>query len=294
MELHQIRYFLAVCDLLNFTRAAERCNVSQPSLTRAIKNLEEELGGSLFRRERRLTHMTELGRLMRPHLQQVYASTIAAKDEAQKFGTLDKAPLRIGVMCTISPARLVRLIALVEQRIPNLELSLREAKGGVIVEEMMAGEMDVAILGLPNLPDRFDTVPLYEERYVVAFPPGHRFEEMTVVPMPEMSDENYLQRANCEFTANFSTFGIERPYSHLNVRYRSEREEWIQAMILAGLGCSFMPEYMPLFPGLRTRVLTEPEVKREIKLVTVAGRQYTPATQMFMDLAKTYDWHKGV
>jgi DNA-binding transcriptional LysR family regulator len=88
MELHQIRYFLAVCDLLNFTRAAERCNVSQPSLTRAIKNLEEELGGSLFRRERRLTHMTELGRLMRPHLQQVYTSTIVAKDEAQKFGTL--------------------------------------------------------------------------------------------------------------------------------------------------------------------------------------------------------------
>jgi len=294
MELHQIRYFLAVCDLLNFTRAAERCHVSQPSLTRAIKNLEDELGGSLFRRERRLTHMTELGRLMRPHLQQVYTSTIAAKDEAQKFGTLEKAPLRIGIMCTISPVRLVRLIALIEQRIPNLELSLREAKGGVIVEEMMSGEMDVAILGLPNLPDRFDTIPLYNERYVVAFPPGHRFEQMTVVPMAEMSDENYLQRVNCEFSANFSTFGIERPYSHLNVRYRSEREEWIQAMILAGLGCSFMPEYMPLFPGLRTRVLTDPEVEREIKLVTVSGRQYTPATRMFMDLAKAYDWHKGV
>jgi DNA-binding transcriptional LysR family regulator len=150
------------------------------------------------------------------------------------------------------------------------------------------------ILGLPNLPDRFDTVPLYDERYVVAFPPGHRFEGLTVVPMGEMSDENYLQRANCEFSANFSTFGIERPYSHLNVRYRSEREEWIQAMILAGLGCSFMPEYMPLFPGLRTRVLTEPEVKREIKLVTVAGRQYSPATRMFMELANAYDWHKGV
>jgi hypothetical protein len=55
-----------------------------------------------------------------------------------------------------------------------------------------------------------------------------------------------------------------------------------------------MPEYMPLFPGLRTRVLTEPEVKREIKLVTVAGRQYSPATRMFMELANAYDWHKGV
>ena len=294
MELYQIRYFLAVCDKLNFTRAAENCNVSQPALTRAIKHLEDELGGALFRRERRLTHLTELGRLMQPHLQQVYRSAMAAKEEALKFETLEKAPLHVGIMCTISPIRLVGLIALVERRIPNLELALREAKGSVLVEEMLAGEMDVAILGLPNLPERFDAIPLYTERYVVAFPPGHRFEHMASVPLAEMSNENYLQRANCEFTANFEAFGIERPYANLKVRYRSEREEWIQAMILSGLGCSFMPEYMPLFPRLKTRVLTEPEVKREIKIVTIAGRQFTPATRMFIQLARTYDWHKGV
>lgn len=294
MELHQIRYFLAVCDAMNFTRAAERCHVSQPSLTRAIKNLEDELGGALFRRERRLTHMTDLGRLMRPHLQQVYSSTLAAKEEAEKFGTLEKAPLRIGIMCTISPARLVRLIALVEERIPNLELFLREDKGSVLVDEMMAGEMDAAILGLPNLPDRLDATELYSERYVVAFPPGHRFEQLNAVRMSEMTGENYLQRINCEFSEYFATCGVERPFTNLNIRYRSEREEWIQAMILAGLGCAFMPEYMPLFPGLSTRILTDPEVKRNISLVTVAGRQFTPATRMFVQLVRAYDWHRGV
>jgi DNA-binding transcriptional LysR family regulator len=294
MELHQVRYFLAVCDTLNFTRAAERCNVSQPSLTRAIKNLEDELGGSLFRRERRLTHMTDLGRLMRPHLKQVYDSTLAAKEEAEKFGTLEKAPLRLGVMCTISPVRLVRLISSLEARIPNLDLHLREAKGSVLVDEMMAGEMDVAILGLPALPDRLDTVPLYSERYVVAFPSGHRFEEMNAVPMSAMSGENYLQRINCEFSANFDATGIERPFSGLNVRYRSEREEWIQAMILAGMGCAFMPESMPLFPGLKTRMLIEPEVKRDIKIATVAGRQFTPATRTFIEIAQQYDWQRGI
>ena len=71
MEMHQIRYFLAVCETLNFTRAAEACNVSQPSLTRAIKGLEDELGGPLFRRERNNTHLTGLGEMMRPHLTQV-------------------------------------------------------------------------------------------------------------------------------------------------------------------------------------------------------------------------------
>ena len=71
MEMHQVRYFVALCETLNFTRAAEKCNVTQPSLTRAIKLLEEELGGPLFNRERNQTHLTELGRLMEPHLREV-------------------------------------------------------------------------------------------------------------------------------------------------------------------------------------------------------------------------------
>ena len=74
MEMHQARYFLAVCETLNFTRAAEQCHVAQPSLTKAIKKLEDELGGELFRRERARTHLTDLGRMMKPHLEQVVES----------------------------------------------------------------------------------------------------------------------------------------------------------------------------------------------------------------------------
>ena len=72
MEIHQVRYFLAVVETLNFTKAAERCNVSQPALTRAIQLLEHELGGLLFRRERANTHLTELGRMVLPHLKQSF------------------------------------------------------------------------------------------------------------------------------------------------------------------------------------------------------------------------------
>ena len=82
MEMHQIRYFLAACETLNFTRAAERCDVSVPSLTRAIHMLEEELGGQLFRRERHLTHLTDLGRLMQQHLSQAREATEAAQRAA--------------------------------------------------------------------------------------------------------------------------------------------------------------------------------------------------------------------
>ncbi len=85
MKMHQVRYFLAVCEGFNFTRAAEACHVAQPSLTAAIKKLEAELGGELFRRERSRTHLTELGKLMKPHLETIYGASEAEKGDAGGF-----------------------------------------------------------------------------------------------------------------------------------------------------------------------------------------------------------------
>ena len=84
MEMHQVRYFLAVAQELNFSRAAEKCNVSQPSLSRAIQQLEGELGGQLFHRERHLTHLTDLGQMVRPHLETVYNAAVKAKSLSQR------------------------------------------------------------------------------------------------------------------------------------------------------------------------------------------------------------------
>ena len=110
--MHQVRYFLALCETLNFTRAAEKCNVSQPSLTRAVKGLEDELGGPLFHRERNNTHLTELGRSVHPFLMQVAQQLEQAKARARDYIKLEDAPLRLGVMHSIGPAK---LIALMEQ-----------------------------------------------------------------------------------------------------------------------------------------------------------------------------------
>ena len=103
MEMHQVRYFLAVTRLLNFTRAAEECNVAQPSLTRAIKQLEEELGQELFRRERNLTHLTEFGRRMTPFLQQCYDSALAAKTLASSLKKGAVAPLALAISRSCQP-----------------------------------------------------------------------------------------------------------------------------------------------------------------------------------------------
>ena len=85
MEMHQVRYFLAVAQELNFSRAAESCNVSQPSLSRAIQQLEGELGGRPFHRERQFTHLTDLGQMVRPHLELVYNAAVKAKRLSQEL-----------------------------------------------------------------------------------------------------------------------------------------------------------------------------------------------------------------
>ena len=85
MDIHHIRYFLAVCETRNFTRAAEKCNVTQPALSRAIQQLEDEVGGLLFRRERNLTHITDLGALLRPRFQQILDELSGVRQEASQF-----------------------------------------------------------------------------------------------------------------------------------------------------------------------------------------------------------------
>jgi LysR family hydrogen peroxide-inducible transcriptional activator len=146
MEMHQIRYFLAVAETLNFTRAAELCNVSQPALSRAVQQLEEEVGGLLFRRERNQTHLTDLGLLLRPRLQSVLENTREAKQAAQRFLTLDEAHVTLGVMCTIGPRRFMGLLADFQARHPGIELRLIEGVPDTLGERLATGELDLAIM----------------------------------------------------------------------------------------------------------------------------------------------------
>ena len=290
MEMHQIRYFLAVSETLNFTRAAKQCHVTQPALTRGVQKLEQELGGPLFRRERNLTHLTELGRMMRPYLDQTLANVSAAKVAADGLQNLSDAPLNLGIMCTIGPNRLIELMSTFISELPGVELSLIEAVPEQLIDRLMQGELEVALFGLPTeLPDRFERRRLFSERYVVAFPPGHRFEKQNSVSLGDMHGEPYLVRLNCEYSEYIGKLLDEQGVS-LNVRYRSEREDWIQSMILAGMGCTFMPEYLPMYPNLPRRLITEPELTREIELVTVRGRRFSPAVAAFVRMAQTIGW----
>src|ERR1700743_658868 len=114
--MHQVRYFLAVAELLNFSRAAEKCKVTQPSLSRAIRALEAEFGGPLFRREGRNSHLSDLGRMVHPHLEQVYAESLAAQQLAKKFSTTKTSLLKLGITRTTAPDEIVDLISTIRRK----------------------------------------------------------------------------------------------------------------------------------------------------------------------------------
>lgn len=291
MEVQEIRYFLALCDTLNFTRASERCNVSQPALTRAIQNLEGKLGGPLLHRERANTHLTELGRIMEPYFRQVFLQMEEARERAQSYVRLDAGRLTIGLMCTIGPHRLINLFSDFIKSHSGVEIYLRDASASALEELLTKGEIDVAIFCRPDdLDDRFHTLPLYSERFVVAIGPGHPFERLNAVRVADLHQQNYLARANCEYYDYLR--GVREQIGGVDLKrlYTSERDDWVQCMVTAGLGFTYIPEYAVTVPGLVTRPLIEPEVSRTVNLVTVRGRPHSTAVGAFMRAAKHYRW----
>lgn len=294
MEMHQIRYFLAVAEELNFTRAAEKCHVAQPSLTRAIKLLEEEMGGALFHRERANTHLTELGQSVRPHLQDALVQSEAAKRAAHNFKTLQKSNLKLGVMCTIAPAELVNLISAIRARHPGIEVEMVDASARELNDKLIEGEIDVAIYCLPSdeTSDKLLLRPLFCERMMIVLHPEHRLATRNAIRVVDLDGERYVNRAKCEFRGYVGGFFSEQGV-HCEVVFRSERDDWVLAMIASGQGFGFMPASCISIAGVVARPLVEPEIWREVNLVTVRGRPHSPALAAFVKQAAQVDWTGG-
>jgi DNA-binding transcriptional LysR family regulator len=290
MELYQIRYFVAVCQTLSFARAAERCGISSPSLTRAVQKLEQELGGLLIRRERRLTHLTELGQLVRPKLEKVLANAERTKTAAHQFLNVEEKPLRLGLMPSVGPLRLVPFLARFGAQHPEIELALVEGDAARL-EELLLGEgLDVALAGrLGPANWRLRHCRLYRESVVVVFPAGHPFERREAVRLIDLKGENFLLRANCEkcplVLESCSKQGFQP-----KIVYRSEREDWVQMLVAAGLGVTLMPENMHLGHGTLARPLIQPELFRDVSLVTVAGRPHNPPLRRLIRAICGYEW----
>jgi DNA-binding transcriptional LysR family regulator len=293
MEMQQIRYFTALVETLNFTRAAEACNVTQPALTRSIQNLEGELGGPLFHRERGNTHLSELGRIMAPYFENIREKAHKAKDAAKAFEALERVRLKIGVMCTIGPGTISAFLMRFCEEHPEVEIDVVDRSAGALGDMLVKGDLEIALFAIPgDLDERFHGLPLFDERFVFVAPHNHRLAKLNEVPCRELNGEPYVNRANCEFYDLVHEEFVNRGIRTRKV-FSSERNDWVLAMIRAGMGFGYFPEFSVIDQNVDVRPLVDPEFVRTTNLVTVRGRVHSPAVGAFVRQASNQKWRKN-
>ena len=142
MDFRQIRYFLALAGTLNFTRAAEQCNVTQPTLTNAIKRLEEELGGELIHRDGKDSRLTKLGQTLRAQFEKIEETRTSLKRTAQEFASGEGGELNIGVMCTVGPIKLAKFLDEFQMQNSKIKLYLHDVTPSSISQLLLTSALE--------------------------------------------------------------------------------------------------------------------------------------------------------
>lgn len=292
MEMHQVRYFLAVARTLNFTRAAEECNVTQPSLTRAIQKLEDEFGGLLFRRERARTHLTDLGREMLPHLERTFEAAQAAKAIARGMGKAQISPLSLGITDSVQAPQLDAVLAEIGASLPGLELSIVSGASPELIEQALEGALDVIIVERPgDSPDRLDAVPLYTLNYVVLVRSDHPLAATDPLRLADLHGHVFLERSHdggARLRHACQSAGVEPVFRH-SVRDQGQ----MQRLVAAGLGAGFLPAGVGLSDGLVARALDDGDLAAQVILATIAGRRRSAAADAFVRSVRARPWPAG-
>jgi LysR family hydrogen peroxide-inducible transcriptional activator len=292
MELFQVRYFLALARSLNFTRAAEACHVSQPALTRAIQRLEEELGGPLLHRERNLTQLTALGRAMLPYLEAAHAAAESAATEAASFRRREVEPLRLGIECTLCSHLLGPALQALQQRLPGFACTLTESASPLLLERLMAGELDSAIMVEPaKPPDRLQQWRLFADRYVVLCLSDHPLAGLQEIPIETLTAESLLGREPPS-TIELAVDRLCRAGMGPKPRHRCASEGQLRQMVAAGLGIALAAEHGAATFDIVARPLADPAARRDIVLAAVAGRPHGAALAAFLKLMRARDWRQ--
>jgi DNA-binding transcriptional LysR family regulator len=195
---------------------------------------------------------------------------------------------------TIGPTRVASFLSAFHRKQPGVEITVEDGSHGRLLEKLEAGALDIAVLGAtPALPDAFRSETLYAEPYVVVLPAGHPLGRLQKIRLADVSGEAYVDRLACEMREAVMALTRERGIE-LYATFRSEREDWIEAMVLAGLGFAFMPAFSIRSRELQQRPLVEPQVQREVVAVDVRGRARSPAARLFLQEIQAHAWEPAL
>jgi LysR family transcriptional regulator, hydrogen peroxide-inducible genes activator len=262
MTLTELKYIVALAREKHFGRAADSCFVSQPTLSVAIKKLEDELNVSLFERGSNEVSMTPVGERIVVQAQRVLEESSVIKSIAQQGMDPLSGPLRVGVIYTIGPYLLPGLVSSMIDQVPNMPLLLQETFTVRLLELLKQGEIDVAVLALPINESGFVIQPLYEEPFMVALPKAHEWASRKTIHPDELKHENMLLLGSghcfrdqvlgvCPELSRFSqsSEGIQRTFEGSSL-------ETIRHMVASGVGITVLPSSSVPNPVPKESLLT--------------------------------------
>ena len=246
MTLTELRYIVAVAQEKHFGRAAQRCHVSQPTLSIAIKKLEEELSLSLFDRSSTEVITTEIGQRVIEQARKVLdeADVIRHLAETQQ-GELDGA-FKLGLIFTVAPYLLPKLILGLRQTAPNMPLMLEENYTATLTEMLKHGDVDAIIVAEPYQETGIETIPLYDEPFFVIVPKGHSFEELDAITTADLAEEKVLllTEGNCmrdNILISCKELAARQRVEGLANTIQGSTINTIRHMVASGMGISLLP-----------------------------------------------------
>ena len=245
MTLTELKYIIAVARERHFGRAAEKCFVSQPTLSVAIKKLEDELGIALFERGAAEVTVTPVGQRIVEQAQRVLEETAAIRQIATQGKDQLASPLRVGAIYTIGPYLLPQLIPILHKRVPKMPLLLQENFTAKLAELLKNGDLDVIILSLPFSDTGIVTQALYEEPFRVVLPAAHGWTKKTRIPASDLCAENLLllSSGNCFRDQVLQTCAGARRSTRSSIQRSLEGSslETIRHMVASGVGVTVLP-----------------------------------------------------
>lgn len=284
--LRQLQYFKALCEQRNFGRAANACNVSQPALSVQIRALEAAMGGDLVERRARDVVLTPLGREVLTLAKDVLTSAARLSRKARDYGRGQQS-LALGIIPTLAPYLLPGVLGALRAGDLSLNVQVREARTHVLLDNLRAGDLDVAVLALPSGAAGLRELALFDDRFLLAGSQG-RLQGANLVTHPADIDAAHLmllEEGHCLSDQALEVCGMDRSGSGINMGASSLGT--LSRLVAEGFGLTLMPELaaraeMAAAPGLRLRRFSAPEPYRTIGIVC---RQSTPVGGWFDDLA---------
>ena len=242
MNLRDLQYLIAVEEELHFNKAAERCFVSQPTLSGQIKKLEEELGVLLIERSNRRVIMTSAGKAVTNQARRILSEARALKDIAQSYENPLAGEIHVGLIPTIAPYLLPIIMPLLRNNCPKLKLWLHEQQTNNLLEKLHNGDLDLLILALPTRSDEFAELNLFDEAFWLAAPRSHPLAEFSKIQLSDLNNQEMLllEEGHClrgqALEVCFSAGAKEKG------EFQATSLETLRHMVGEEMGMTLMPE----------------------------------------------------